>query len=231
MLPALLWRKFEKRFVFFPTSEVEYTPSDVGLDYEEVYVTTEDGLRIHAWYVPGPNELTLLCFHGNGGNLGHRVTELALLHHRLGLNLFIFDYRGYGRSEGTPSEQGTYKDARAALHHLRKERNTPADRTVYFGHSLGSAVAVDLAVAEPPLGLILVSPFASVSDMSRVVCPVPPLGWLLRDKYNSLARIAQINRPLLVLHGDQDETIPLSQGKNRRGEPTQTLSDLARCGA
>ena len=103
MLPALLWRKFEKRFVFFPTSEVEYTPSDVGLDYEEVYVTTEDGLRIHAWYVPGPNELTLLCFHGNGGNLGHRVTELALLHHRLGLNLFIFDYRGYGRSEGTPS--------------------------------------------------------------------------------------------------------------------------------
>ena len=211
MLPALLWKKLEKRFVFFPTSVVEYTPEDVGLDYEEVFITTQDGLRLHAWHVPGTSEYTWLWFHGNGGNIGHRVSELALLHHRLGVNLLMFDYRGYGKSEGTPSEQGTYKDARAALRYLRDRAKTPMERIVYFGHSLGSAVAVELAVAEPPLGLILVSPFASLSDMSRLVFPLLPAGWLLRNRYNSLERIAKVHRPLLVLHGDQDETVPLSQ--------------------
>ena len=210
MLSGLLWKQLEKRFVFFPTSVIEYTPGDVGLDYEEVFVTTDDGLRLHAWRVPGTTEFTWLLFHGNGGNIGHRVPELALFHHRLGVNLFIFDYRGYGRSEGSPSEQGTYRDARAALRYLQDRADTPKERIVYFGHSLGTAVAVELAVFKPPLGLILVSPFASVSDMSRLVFPLLPAGWLLRNKYNSLARIGKIHRPLLILHGGQDETVPIS---------------------
>ena len=211
MIPDLLWKQLEKRFVFFPSSVVEYTPLDVGIDFEEVFITTEDGLRLHAWHVPGSSDHTWLWFHGNGGNIGHRVSELALLHHKLGVNLLIFDYRGYGRSEGTPSEQGTYIDARAVLRYIRDRNGTALERLVYFGHSLGAAVAVELAVAEPPKGLILVSPFASVSDMSRLVFPLLPTGWLLRNKYNSLERIAQIHCPLLILHGDQDETIPLSQ--------------------
>ena len=210
MISGLLWKQLEKRFVFFPTSVIEYTPDDVGLDYEEVFFATEDGLRLHAWYLPGESKLTWICFHGNGGNIGHRVPELALLHHRIGVNLFIFDYRGYGRSEGIPSEQGTYRDARAALRYLQDRADTPTERMVYFGHSLGTAVAVELASFEPPSGLILVSPFASVSEMSRLVFPLLPVGWLLRNKYNSLTRIAKIHRPLLVLHGDQDETVPIS---------------------
>ena len=211
MLSDLLWKQLEKRFVFFPTPVVEYTPEDVGLDYEEVFFTTEDGLRLHAWHVPGTTELTWLWFHGNGGNIGHRVPELAPLHHRLGVNLFIIDYRGYGRSEGIPSEQGTYRDARASLRYLQEQADTPTERIVYFGHSLGTGVAVELALFEPPLGMILVSPFASVSDMSRLIFPLLPTGWLLRNRYNSLARIGKIHRPLLILHGDQDETVPVSQ--------------------
>ena len=119
----------------------------------------DDGLRLHAWHVPGTTGLTWLLFHGNGGNIGHRVPELALLHHRLGVNLFIFDYRGYGRSEGTPSEQGTYRDARAALRYLQDRDDTPMKRMVYFGHSLGTAVAVELALFEASLGTDTSVPF------------------------------------------------------------------------
>ena len=99
MLPGLLWKKLEQRFVFFPTSVIEYTPGDVGIDFEDVFFTTDDGLRLHGWYVPGTTEFTWLWFHGNGGNIGHRVSELAILHQQLGVSLFIFDYRGYRVSE------------------------------------------------------------------------------------------------------------------------------------
>lgn len=213
MVTGLLWKWAEKRFIFFPTSTVEYTPQDAGLAYEDVFLNTEDGLRLHGWYLPGDGVHTCLWFHGNGGNNGHRVPELALMHHYLGLNLFIFDYRGYGMSQGTPSEQGTYKDARAALRYVRERPGGPAQKVLYFGHSLGTAVAVELAVAQPPAGLILVSPFASVSDMARLVFPLRPAGWLLRDKYNSLPRISKVRCPLLVIHGEKDETIPISQGR------------------
>ena len=213
MLPALLWKILEKRFVFFPTSEVEFTPEDAGLAFEDTFFTTHDGLRLHGWYVAGTTGLTLLWFHGNGGNIGHRVAELVMLHRRLGANLLIFDYRGYGISQGTPSEQGTYRDARAALAYLRQRPDVAPEKLVYFGHSLGSAIALELAAAHPPLGLILVSPFASVSDMSRLVFPLLPAGWLVRNKYNSLARISKVGSPLLILHGELDDTVPISQGK------------------
>lgn len=213
MLTTLLWAHIEKRFVFFPTSSVECTPAQLAIAYEDAFFATEDGLRLHGWYVAGTTDVTCLWFHGNGGNVGHRVTELALLHHRLGTNLLIFDYRGYGRSEGIPSEQGTYRDARAALRYLRERSGVAGERIVYFGHSLGTAVAVELATANPPLGLILVSPFASVRDMARLAFPRLPGGWLVRNRYNSLARISNIGCPLLILHGDQDDTIPISQGR------------------
>ena len=207
--------------VFFPTSNVEFTPDDVGLAYEDVFFPTEAGSRLHGWYVPGFTESTWLLFHGNGGNIGHRVTELALLHQRLGINLLIFDYQGYGKSEGTPSERATYQDARAALSYVieRAQQQSPelanlgADKIVYFGHSLGSAIAVELAAAHPPLGLVLASAFASVSDMSRLVFPLLPTGWLVRNKYNSLAHISKVRCPLLVLHGERDDMVPISQAK------------------
>ena len=177
------------------------------------FFNTEDGLKLNGWFIPGTSDFTWLCFHGNGGNIGHRANEVALLHHQLGVNLLIFDYRGYGKSPGAPTERGTHRDARAALGYLEERSDVDPGRIIYFGHSLGSAVAVELAVAAPPLGLILVSPFASVQDMARIAFPLLPSGWLGRNKYNSLARIPAIQRPLLILHGEQDELVPISQGE------------------
>jgi fermentation-respiration switch protein FrsA (DUF1100 family) len=213
MIPAIIWKYFEKRYVFFPTSDVEFTPDDVGVAYQEVFFPTETGLKLHGWYIPGPGDFTWLWFHGNGGNIGHRVTELALLHQRLGISILIFDYRGFGRSEGLPSEQGTYQDARAALAYLRQQHGLAPDAIVYFGHSLGTAVALELAASESPAGLVLVSPFASISEMSRLVFPRLPSAWLVRNKYNSLARVAKVQCPVLILHGELDETVPIAQGR------------------
>ena len=214
MMPTnLLWAFLEKRFVFFPTQELECTPDQMALSYEDVFFDTDDGIRLHGWFVPGTTGCTMLWFHGNEGNIGHRVTEMALLHRYLGTNLLIFDYRGYGKSPGTPSDTGTYLDARAALRHLLERPNVDPGRIIYFGHSLGTAVAVELATAIPPLGLILVSPFASVHDMARIAFPLLPSGWLLNNKYNSHARITTIHRPLLILHGEQDELVPISQAE------------------
>ncbi len=217
MLPDLIWKWLEPRFVFFPSSRVEFTPGDVGIAYEDVFFPTGAGARLHGWYVPGDHETTWLWFHGNGGNVGHRVAELALLHRRLGVNLLIFDYQGYGRSEGVPSERGTYQDARAARRYLLDRRqggpDAAPDDIVYFGHSLGAAVAVELTTAHPPLGLVLASPFASVSDMSRIVFPLLPSGWLVRNRYNSLRRISRAACPLLILHGERDTMVPISQAR------------------
>ena len=208
-----LWSQLERIFVFFPTTEVRYTPDDVGLAYEEVFFTTSDGHRLHGWYVPGNSGTTFLWFHGNGGNIGYRVEELALVHARLAVNVFIFDYRGYGNSEGSPSERGIYRDARAALAYLHTRPELAPEEIVYFGRSLGAAVAIELAADQPPAGLVLVAPFASLGEMGRIAYPFLPLKWLLGDRYNSVARISQLHQPVLIMHGDQDEIVPLSQSE------------------
>ena len=200
----VLWSQLEKRFLFFPVAELLYTPSDAGLEYEDAPFQTSDGLTLQGWFIPGGadsgSNITWLWFHGNGGNIGHRIGELALAHHRTGANIFIFDYRGYGESEGKPSEQGTYLDSRAALNYLRSRPGVDPDRIVYQGHSLGAAVAVELALTQPPMAMVLVSPFASTRDMA----PFPLAGWLIRNHYDTVSRIQKINVPLLVLHGDRD---------------------------
>ena len=218
MLHNLIWRQIEKRFIFFPTRNVETTPEDAGVAFEEVIFPTDGGLQLHGWYVPGPSNTTWLWFHGNAGNIGHRVSELALLHSVVGMNLLIFDYQGYGKSEGRPSEQGTYRDARAALGYLQKRMGAESpglssQKIVFFGHSLGCAIATELAIGYPPAGLVLVSAFTSVGDMSRLAIPWLPVGWLIGRHYNSLARISRLTCPLLVLHGQQDSLVPISQGE------------------
>ena len=213
MLPNWLWKQVEKRYIFFPTYEIEMTPAQLGLAYEDVFFSTVDGVLLHGWYVPGSGNGTWLWFHGNGGNVGHRVTELALLHHRLGVNLLIFDYQGYGESQGRPSEAATYQDARAALAYLQQHHGRNAGPLVYYGHSLGTAIAVELAVNHPPAGLVLVSPFTSVSAMTRLAFPWLPVSWLVKDRYNTLDRIPNVRCPLLIFHGTQDELIPISHGE------------------
>lgn len=232
----VLWTQLEKRFVFFPESELIYTPTDVNLEYEDVRIQTSDGLSLHGWFIPGDPEsgsgLTWLWFHGNGGNLGHRIGELALAHHRIGDDFFIFDYRGYGESEGSPSEKGTYLDSRAVVEYLYSRPDVDQDQIVYMGHSLGAAVAIELALTHPPKAMVLVSPFASVRDMANLILPFPPVGWLVRNHYDSISRIRQLDVPILVLHGNQDETVPLSQGHKlfeAANEPKrfQALDDAA----
>ena len=214
----MLWPWIEKRFVFFPESQVTVNPYDAGLSYEDVFLTTADGLKLHAWFIPAPqdalhsNGQTWLWFHGNGGNLGTRVGQLERAHHLLGVNQFIFDYRGYGNSEGSPSEKGTYLDARAALLHLRQRPDVDAGRIVYFGHSLGAAVAIELATSEPPAGMALISPFSSIRDMADLTLSVPLAGWVVRHHFNSVERIGEVDAPLIILHAELDEIVPHSQG-------------------
>jgi len=216
LLLVLMFYLFQDRMVFlsdFPNRALIASPSDFGLDYEDVSLTTSDNERLHGWYIPAVDPRgVLLFFHGNAGNISHRLGSLQIFHD-LGLSTFIFDYRGYGQSEGEPSEKGTYLDARAAMEYLRSRPDVDPDRIVYLGHSLGAAVAVELSLTQPPKALVLVSPFASVRDMASLTLPFPPAGWLVRNHYDSVSRIQTLNVPVLVLHGDLDETVPKSQGR------------------
>lgn len=215
----MLWTWAEKQFVFFPEPEVASTPAQAGLRYEDVYLTASDGVSLHGWFLPaphdasGPETQTWLWFHGNGGNLGTRVGQLERAHRLLGVHQFIFDYRGYGNSEGSPSERGTYLDARAALRYIQQRPDVDSGHIVYFGHSLGAAVAVELAVSHPPAGLALIAPFSSIRDMAKLALPLPFAGWVVRNHYNSVSLIPGVHAPLLILHGEMDEIVPHSQGR------------------
>ena len=196
--------------LFFPERSLLATPETA---YEEVTIETEDGERLHAWWIPAaerPIGHVLFC-HGNGGNIGDRVLHAELLH-RAGLDVLLFDYRGYGRSTGRASEEGTYRDARAARAALLGRAEVDARRVLYVGESLGGAVALALAVDAPPAGLVLVSTFTSVADMARRHYPFVPRA-AVPDAYPSLRRIRELRAPLLVLHGDRDDLVPLMYGQ------------------
>ena len=203
----------DRRFIFFPERELLETPTQWGLSFDDIHFSASDGVRLHGWFVPGEGEVTWLWFHGNGGNISHRLEDLTLLHTHLGVKIFLFDYRGYGRSEGRASERGTYRDARGALDYVLSRQDICPRKIVYFGRSLGAAVAVWLATQHQPSGLILESPFASVKDMAKIAFPHLPLYLLVHNKYDSLSRIGKLSCPLLILHGDEDQIVPISQGR------------------
>jgi fermentation-respiration switch protein FrsA (DUF1100 family) len=204
----------EKRFIFHPARTIHQTPADAGLTYDDVYFLTRDGVRLNGWYIPYANAATtLLWFHGNAGNIADRVENIRLLHDKVNINIFIFDYRGYGRSEGSISEAGTYLDGAAAVELLRGRYGVQASQLVLFGRSLGAAVAAEIATRLDAHALILESPFTSIPAMARVIFPLLPLEPLLSTHYNTLEKLLRIKTPLLVLHGDHDEIVPISQGR------------------
>jgi fermentation-respiration switch protein FrsA (DUF1100 family) len=200
-------------FLYFPSREVVRTPGDVGCEFDDVSLVTEDGERLGAWWVSGRPPIIghMLFCHGNGGNIGDRVNNAALLS-AVGFDLLFFDYRGYGHSTGRPDESGTYCDARAARAALLARPGVDPARIFYLGESLGGAIALRLALEAPPRGLILQSTFTSIRDVARYHYPLIPAG-LVPDAYPSLTLVGRLCAPLLLLHGDRDETVPLKFGQ------------------
>ena len=199
--------------IFFPYVTLDQTPADWGLAYEEVFLDTEDGVRLHGWYIPRhESKQTLLFFHGNAGNISHRGASVEIFH-RLGLNVFIFDYRGYGKSQGKPDEKGLYKDARAAWRYLSKERGFGPEEILLFGRSLGGAVAAELAAEIQPGGLILESTFSSAKDVANAVFPILSRLIFLRYDFDTAAHVRRVACPVLVLHSPDDEIIPFRLGE------------------
>ena len=201
--------------IYFPDvgRQILLTPKDAGLAYEALWLTTEDGVRIEAWYVPAPAARgAALLAHGNAGNISHRV-DYALMFHRLGYSLLLFEYRGYGRSEGKPSEEGTYADARAAWRHLVAQRGFPPERIVLVGESLGGAVVARLAAAERPGALVLASCFVSVPELAAELYPWLPARWLARYRYDALEALGRVSSPVLIAHSRQDDIVPFRHGE------------------
>lgn len=205
---------FEKRFIYIPSRELEVTPTALGLRHEEVRLHTEDGVALHAWFLPCEgSSYTVLLNHGNAGNISHRLDRALLIQAELEADVLLYDYRGYGRSEGAPDEEGTYRDARAAWAYLTQERDLPPERILIFGESLGSAVALQLALDRPARALVLESPFTSAADMASELFPFLPMRHLIRTRYDNLGKVGALRIPLLILHGDRDEIVPFEHGQ------------------
>ncbi|KMY69221.1 alpha/beta hydrolase [Desulfocarbo indianensis] len=208
----MAWDSFIESQIFFPERRLESQPGDWGLPHEEQWIVGEEGVRLHAWWLPAPEARTvLLFFHGNAGNISHRLDNLRRLH-AWGLSVLIFDYRGYGKSQGKISEPGFYADSRAALAAGLARAQATGCRLVLFGRSLGGAAAVSVAAEPRVAGVILESTFTNLGDMAKVHFPLPGLG-RLGSRFNSLGRIAEVRAPKLFIHGDRDDIVPWELGR------------------
>ena len=205
---------FDQFFVYHPTPWIDRDWARIStLPLEDVWFRSIDGTSLFGWYVASSGTpAVLLWCHGNAGNIIHRLENLVELH-RIGLSVFLFDYRGYGRSSGKPSESGLYDDALAAYLYLAEAKRIPFQRIVLFGRSLGAAVAGEVATRRPIAGLILESAFPSIEALAEAHSLGPPARWLLRSRFNLADRVRKIHVPILVVHGDRDDTVPIEMGK------------------
>jgi len=204
----------QKHMIFFPIKEVSQTPAQWGLDHEEVVFNTADDIELHGWYIAAPgSEQVLLFFHGNAGNISHRRESIEIFH-RLGLNVFIIDYRGYGKSQGSPDESGLYKDAAAAWQYLTETRGYSGEQILIFGRSLGGVVAAKLASEVDARGLILESTLSSARDFAQDVFKILSRVVVMRYDFNTSDYIQRVDYPVLVLHSPEDEIMPFHLGEN-----------------
>ncbi|HEY9199398.1 MAG TPA: alpha/beta hydrolase [Gammaproteobacteria bacterium] len=207
--------------IFYPMRTLEAEPTDWGMPFEDVRLTTADAVELHGWYIPAPNATRVLLFmHGNAGNISHRRDSIAIFR-RLGLDVFIFDYRGYGRSQGAPDEAGLYRDAQAAWRYLTETRGIAAQDIVIFGRSLGGAVAAQLAAQQdaqqaaqmPARALILESTLSSARDFARQVFPLLARLVVVRYHFDTSRYLQSVTCPVLVLHSPDDEVMPYALGE------------------
>jgi hypothetical protein len=214
---VILLAVFQRRLIYYPSRDYEGVPSDVSRAYEDVTFHASDGVKLTGWFVPHGSldeaaGATALFFHGNAGNISHRLHTIDILH-RIGFSVFIIDYRGFGKSAGKPSERGLYLDAEAAWAYLTESRGVPAERIVLIGRSLGGGVAIELASRKNPGALVVESTFTSLVDVAREHFRFFPVGLILREKYESIRKIGSVKCPVLILHGTDDELIPIAQGR------------------
>ncbi|MEA2091577.1 MAG: alpha/beta hydrolase [Campylobacterota bacterium] len=203
---------FQSKLVYFPSTNIDTNPQSVGLEYESIIFDSNDKTKLHAWYIPKEDaNTTLLFLHGNGGNISHRLDSIKLFN-SLGLNVFIFDYRGYGNSEGSANEQNTYDDARSAWDYLLKNKGIKAESIIIFGRSLGGAIAANLGSTLKPKGIILESTFTTVKEFASDAYPFVP-EVLIRFNYETTKYLKNIDYPLLVVHSEDDNIIPFKYGE------------------
>jgi uncharacterized protein len=235
----LRWR--EPHMLYYPDHTIDQTPDQVGLKYDDLTLTTADGVKINGWFVHAPRSsitnhqppvtnhlspLTILFLHGNAGNISHRLDKLQIFA-ELGVDTFIIDYRGYGRSEGQPNEQGTYRDAQAAYSFLLNTNHKSPSTIILYGESLGSAVAVNLAVKQPVGGVIIEEAFTSIGDVGQKMFPFLPVRWFVRNKYDTLSKMPRLKAPLLIFHSRNDELFDMRHAQRllaAANEPKQLVA-------
>ncbi|MCW8853206.1 MAG: alpha/beta hydrolase [Gammaproteobacteria bacterium] len=214
-LSALVYFK-QASIIYYPElpgRKITATPEKINLSFDDVEFFTEDRIKLHGWFIPHDQARgTLLFFHGNAGNISHRLDSIEIFH-RLNLNVFIFDYRGYGQSEGRTTEQGTYRDAEAAWRYLTESRNINPREIIIFGRSLGASIAAWLASQHQPASLIVESGFSSIPAMAKRLYPFLPVGWLAHFKYNTRDYVSRTSCPVLIAHSTDDEIIPFDEGR------------------
>ncbi len=210
-----------------PTRSLVATPDSIGIAYESVTISANDGIKLHGWYIRAQqSDGVLLFLHGNAGNISHRLDSIKIFN-ELGFDIFIFDYRGYGKSEGKPSEEGTYRDADAAWTYLTQQRNVVPQDIVIFGRSLGASIASYLASRHTPRALIIESAFTSVPDLAAQLYPLVPVRWIARLQYNTKTFLQAVKIPVLVIHSRDDEIIPFEHAErlfSNANDPKQLLT-------
>lgn len=210
---TLFYKKIENYFVFFPQSSLEYSPDDFNMKWKDIYMTTPDAYKLHGWlFTVNSGAPYILFCHGNAGNISHRLENIKLLM-KMGLNVLIFDYRGYGKSTGKPSENGIYIDTLAAYDYLVNIIKIKPESIVVFGRSLGAAAAIEIARKRNPKSIIIESPFLSTRHMARRMGIFSLISFFLPANYNNIVKITAVEIPILIIHGDSDEIVPVSMGE------------------
>ncbi len=204
----------QKRMIFFPGRELTITPAELGKQYRDIWFISSDGTRINGWLMePAEVKGNIVVCHGNAGNVSNRADTFRIFE-ELGYRTLIFDYRGYGLSEGKPDEDGLYDDGTAAVEFFCKEFDLEPGDLIYFGRSLGSAVALEIALRRPPAALVIESAFTSTTDMGGMFRYLAPLSLIVTQKFDNKGKISRLAVPLLVIHSSKDDVVPFSQGRS-----------------